>query len=299
MTISEVDKKYLGRFAGKFQNDYPLLAQSLFQILGIFTMLSGHVTKARKLRRIDISQNTKYSDLYLRIVWLAREGLKILEEYVLPMVANYGELKTLSYKLRASLYYLFVLFHNQPPISLKHTHENVTLTSGEVFDSETMEKSEEYISTAYESVRSNSISSMHSLKSGYEPAVTTANLNSPFTEFPPDFEANFLIPAKDYRPTARHCFQEATALANQYLYGSHPIRLSLMVEYSTYIFECLHSCEESRQLAKNTVAEVFNAQQGIDNETFTDSIKLVNVLGKIMAIRDFDEEIPIPLPSSL
>ncbi|RKF57270.1 putative 14-3-3 protein, partial [Erysiphe neolycopersici] len=253
MTISEVDKKYLGRFAGKFQNEYPLLAQSLLQILGIFTMLSGYVTKARKLRRLDISRNSKSSDLYLRIVWLAREGLKILEEYVLPMVANYGELKTLSYKLRASFYYLFVLFHNQPPISLKQTHENVTLTLGEVFDHETMEKSDEYISTIYESVRSNSTPSTHSFEAGYEPVVTTANLNSSFTEFSPDDEANFLIPAIDYRPTARHCFQEATALANQYLYGSHPIRLSLMVEYSTYIFECLHNCGESRQLAKNTV----------------------------------------------
>lgn len=299
MTISEVDKKYLGRFAGKFQNDYPLLAQSLFQILGIFTMLSGYVTKARKLRKLVVSRNTKSSDLYLRIVWLAREGLKLLEEYILPMVANYGELKTLSYKLRASLYHLFVLFHNQPPIRPKHTHKDVTLASAEVFDHEKMEKSGKNNSAAYESVRSNPTHFTHSFEEGCEPAATTTNLNSPFSEVSPDVEPNFFIPAKDYRPIARRCFQEATTLANQYLYDSHPIRLSLMVEYSTYIFECLHSCKESRQLAKNTVAEVLNAEQGIDNETFTDSIELVNVLGKIMTIRDFDEEIPISPPFCL
>ncbi|KAI6250618.1 hypothetical protein HI914_00621 [Erysiphe necator] len=279
MNISEVDKKYLIRFAGKFQNDHPLLAQSLFQILGIFTMLSGYVLKARKLRRQEIRQDIRSEDLYLRIFWLAREGLKILEEYVLPMVANYGEPKTLSYKLRASFYYLFVLFHNHPTVNLNHTYNDLTLSSREVFDSELKGKNEKYSFTTQRPTRSSSIKLIHPFGAAYDAATAATNLN---------IRANLLIPAKDYRSTARHCFQEAIVLADQYLYGSHPIRLSIMVEYATFIFECLHDCEESRQLAKTTIAEVFNAQEGIDNETFTDSIQLVNILGKIMTTRDFE-----------
>jgi len=119
MASSEVDMKFLGQFAQGVSIDHPMLAQNLFQICGNQVMLSEKVIRARKLRRLDTTRDTKSVDLYCRIIWYAREGLKLLEEYVLPMVDNYVELKVLSYKLRASYYHLYVLFHNHPTISLK------------------------------------------------------------------------------------------------------------------------------------------------------------------------------------
>jgi len=62
--------------------------------------------------------DTKSADLHCRIIWYAREGLKRLE-IVLPIVANYKELRVLSNKLHASAYHLCVLFHNRPLVSLK------------------------------------------------------------------------------------------------------------------------------------------------------------------------------------
>jgi len=82
MATSEVDVKFLGQFAENIQLDHPLLAQSLFQILGNLVMLSDKVLTARKRRRLDTTRDTKSVDLYCRIIWYAREGLKLLEEYV-------------------------------------------------------------------------------------------------------------------------------------------------------------------------------------------------------------------------
>ena len=44
----------------------------------------------------------------------------------------------------------------------------------------------------------------------------------------------------------------------------------------------MHDLEGSRQLAKETISEVYDATEGIDNDMFADACALVNVLGKMM-----------------
>ena len=275
MASAEVDMKYLGQFAANIQIDHPLLAQSLFQIFGNLTMLSEKVIRARKLRRLDTTRDTKSVDLYCRIIWYSREGLKLLEEYVLPMVANYGELKVLSYKLRASYYHLYVLFHNQPPVSLKPGTQVSTppgLTSPRRVDKgkgvDRGSPSEPY--------RPSSVQPTHPLEGG--PVGGPFAIRRPPVEFAP----NFLVPAQDYRPFALTCFQEATKLAEKHLWGSHPLRLSVKMEFAAFLYDCLHEREQSRRMAKATIAEVYNAAEGMDDEMFEDAAQLVGILGKMM-----------------
>jgi 14-3-3 protein len=275
MASSEVDMKFLGQFAANIQGDHPLLAQSLFQIFGNLTMLSEKVIRARKLRRLDTTRDTKSVDLYCRIIWYAREGLKLLEEYVLPMVANYGELKVLSYKLRASFYHLYVLFHNQPPVSLKSGTQVSTppgLTSPRRVDKgkgvDRGSPSDPY--------RPSSVQPTHPLEGG--PVGGPFAVRRPPLEFAP----NFLVPAQDYRPFTLTCFQEATKLAEKHLWGSHPLRLSVKVEFAAFLYDCLHEREQSRRMAKATIAEVYNAAEGMDDEMFEDAAQLVGILGKMM-----------------
>lgn len=275
MASSEVDMKFLGQFAANIQGDNPLLAQSLFQIFGNLTMLAEKVIRARKLRRLDTTRDTKSVDLYCRIIWYAREGLKLLEEYVLPMVANYGELRVLSYKLRASFYHLYVLFHNQPPVSLKSVAQVSTppgLTSPRRVDKG---KGVDRGSPG-ESYRPSSVQPTHPLEGG--PVGGQPSLRHPPVEFAP----NFLVPAADYRPIALTCFQEATKLAETFLWGSHPLRLSVKVEFAAFLYDCLHEREQSRRMAKATIAEVYNAAEGMDDEMFEDAAQLVGILGKMM-----------------
>jgi hypothetical protein len=275
MASSEVDMKFLGQFAANIQGDQPLLAQSLFQIFGNLTMLSEKVIRARKLRRLDTTRDTKSVRLYSTIIWYSREGLKLLEQYVLPMVANYGELKVLAYKLRASFYHLYVLFHNQPHVSLTGqistppgltSPRAVKVDKGKGIDR----------GSPSEIYRPSSVQPTHPLEGGPVGGVT--DIRHP----PPEFAPNFLVPAEDYRPIALKCFQEATALAERLLWGSHPLRLSVKVEYTAFLYDCLHERERSRQLAKATIAEVYNAQEGMDDEMFEDAAQLVGILGKMM-----------------
>lgn len=268
--------KFLGQFAANIQIDHPLLAQSLYQIFGNLTMLSEKVIRARKLRRLDTTRDTKSVRLYSTIIWYSREGLKLLEQYVLPMVANYGELKVLAYKLRASFYHLYVLFHNQPQVSLKvgqistppglKSPRAVRIDKGKGIDR----------GSPPDLYRPSSVQPTHPLEGGPVGGV-------PVTPHPPpEFAPNFLVPAEDYRPLALKCFQEATALAERLLWGSHPLRLSVKVEYTAFLYDCLHERDRSRQLAKATIAEVYNAQEGMDDEMFEDAAQLVGILGRMM-----------------
>ena len=113
MASSEVDQKALGNFAAVMDLENPLLSAMLYKVLGVSVMLSKKLLRARKLRRLDTTRETRSLQLYHRIIWLSREGLLILEGYILPMVDRFVELKVLAYKLRASFYHIFVLFHSR------------------------------------------------------------------------------------------------------------------------------------------------------------------------------------------
>ncbi|THV52143.1 hypothetical protein BGAL_0087g00010 [Botrytis galanthina] len=274
MASSEVDTKFLGQFAKNIQLDHPLLAQNLFQILGNLTMLSKMVVKARKLRRLDTTRDTKSVELYTRIIWYAKEGLKILEQYVLPLVAGFGELKVLVYKLRASYYHLYVLFHNTPAITLRTPKISTPpgLTSPRY-----KEKGKGIDKTPPpDPHRPSSIQLTHALEGG--PVGGPPGLSLP----PPDITGSFLIPALDYRPFVTQCFEDASILADRQLWGSHPLRLSLKVEYTAFIYDCLDEANRSRELARKTINEVYNADEGMDDDMFEDAAELVSILGKMM-----------------
>jgi len=272
MASSEVDTKFLGQFARNIESDHPLLARSLFQLLGNLKQLSEKVIRARKLRRLDTTRDTKSVDLYCRIIWYSREGLKILEEDILPMVQNFGELKVLSYKLRASYYHLYVLFHNNPPISLKsaqvHTPPGLKSPRARNDKGKGVARGSPY--------RPTSVQPTHPLEGGPVGGYGRAS------QEPVEFAANFLVPAADFRPVALRCFQEASALSERLLWGSHPLRLSVKVEFAAFLYDCLHERDRSRQLAKATIAEVYNAQEGMDDDMFEDAAQLVGILGKMM-----------------
>jgi len=283
MASSEVDSKFLGKFAINIQTDHPMLAQNLFQIFGNLVMLSDKVIKARKLRRLDTTRDTKSVDLYCRIIWYAREGLKLLEEYVLPVLDKFSELKVLAYKLRASFYHLYVLFHNQPSISLKAAHVNTppglkspraTRDKGKGVDRGLSPSNDPLF-------RPSSVQPTHPLEEGgpvRQPDVPGA---AHITPPPPEFAPNFLVPAADYRPIALFCFKEASTLAEKLLWGSHPLRLSVKVEYAAFLYDCMHDREASRILAKDTIRGVYEAQEGMDDDMFEDAAELVGILGRM------------------
>lgn len=274
MASAEVDMKFLGQFANNIEIDQPFLSKNLFQIFGNLVMLSDKVVKARKLRRLDTTRDTKSVDLYCRIIWYAREGLQILDDYVIPQVANYGELKVLTHKIRASYYHLYVLFHNSPPITVRYTQ--ISTPPGLKSPSKDEKGKAPDHGSSGQDIRPSSVQPTHPLEGG--PVGGTAGIAQPPLEFAP----NFLVPAKDYRPIALACFQEATMLAERLLWGSHPLRLSVKVEYCAFLYDCMHQKEASRVLAKATIAEVYNAQEGMDDDMFEDAAELVGILGRMM-----------------
>jgi len=121
MASSEVDQKFLGHFAKLADKDNDFLSQFLYRVLGLSVLLAEKLLRTRRNKRADPSRDASARQLLHHILWLSREGLVMVEQYILPMVDNYVELKVLAYKLRASFYHIFVLFHNDPPVNSKNT----------------------------------------------------------------------------------------------------------------------------------------------------------------------------------
>jgi len=279
MASSEVDQKFLGQFAKNVANDNPLLSSMLFKILGLSVILSKHLVRAHKLRKLDPTRATKSLDLYFHILWLSREGLVMVEQYVLPMVSSFGELKVLAYKLRASFYHIFVLFHNQPNVGKAGRPRSVSTPPGLTSPRARADKGKGRDRGSPPSppiaTRPSSIQPPHPIEGGPVRAEDLPRAS-------PKPAASFLLPARDYRPVALACFQEANDLAERLLWGSHPLRLSVKVEFSAFLYEGMHDGDASRRLAKGTIAEVYNAQEGMDDEMFEDAAELVGILGRMM-----------------
>lgn len=267
MASLEVDQKYLGKLAKTVEPDNPLLASILFKILGLSINLSAHTVKARKQRRLEHTSRPNQSmELYFHILWLAREGSTLLEQYVLPMVGLYVELKVLAYKLRASFYHILVQFHNHPPVTkwdLSTPESQATATVPGL--------APQRIDKGKAIAKDDDI----------DPSVEGGPVGPP-PGFGPESPAAFLMPAVDYLPHAHNYFKEAVAIADQLLWGSHSLRLSVKTEYAAFLYDCVHDAEASRTVAKNTIGEVYDATEGIDNDMFDDACTLVAILGKMM-----------------
>lgn len=56
----------------------------------------------------------------------------------------------------------------------------------------------------------------------------------------------------------------------------------MKTEYAAYLYDCLHDGEGSRKLAQVAIRDVYNAQEGMDDDMFEDAAELVGILGKMM-----------------
>src|SRR5690349_14845500 len=229
MASTEVDQKFLGRFAKNIASDNPLLSSMLFKLLGLSVILAKQLVRARKLRKLDPTRATKSLDLYFHIIWLSREGLLIVEQYVLHMVSSFEELKVLTYKLRASFYHIFVLFHNQPSINAAAPLQ-VTTPPGLLSPRQKQDKGKAAVAPGNSTTptipsppesRSSSVQPSHPLEGG-----PVQRLGVPTDARQSGSAADFLLQSRDYVPTAMAAFQEANDLAEKLLWGSHPLRLS-------------------------------------------------------------------------
>ena len=265
MASSEVDQRLLGQFAKITERINVGFASVLFRVLGLSVLLSKKLLRARRQRKLDNTRDTKSVQLYHHIIWLSKEGLALLQDVVFKVIddypyARYAELRVLTYKLVGSFYHIFVLFHNQPSISqaaIPGSHQTPKSKSGD---------------------RGSIIPSPDPMNGGpvrnpLPPGLAPISIPKP--------SASFLLPAKDYTADASQWFAEAAALADKLLTGSHPLRVSVKTEYAAYLYDCLHDGEASRRLAAQSLRDVYSDEEGMDNESFEETAKLVVILDKM------------------
>lgn len=271
----------------------PLVPSFLFRVLGLSVILAEKLLRARKAKRLDPVRDPKARHLIHHILWLAREGLIMVEQYVLPMVGNYVELRVLSYKLKASFYHIFVLFHNEPPVNDRINRSRSGSFS--LFPDPLSPRDSFKPPSRQPTLRSPTTGRQRSpaISLGGPVGGTTTTRTPPGLPLPStnpytngtnngNGTATFILPLQDYTPYASLAFREANELAERLLPGSHPVRLSVKVEYVAYVYDCLHETEASRRMARLSIRHVYEAQEGMDDDSFEDAAEMVGVLGRMM-----------------
>ncbi|KIW06899.1 uncharacterized protein PV09_02569 [Verruconis gallopava] len=324
MASSDVDQKYLGRIADASAPIAPLVSKALYQLLGLSVVLAKKLYRARKLRKLDTSRDTKSLQLYHQIIWLSREGLSILELSVMPYAGN-GELgaecQVLVTKLRASFHHIFCLFHNNPPITTVSAYSSKRSTSQplspkhdngqrrrrgssggspqEKRENNTPKRGSRESKGKRQTLRDNidSITSDASFLTnpyaGVQPGTTpppglTPSMPPGFAPLPPKPSA-FLLPAIDFVPNTATYFRAASNIATLRLPGAHPLRLSVAIEHAAFLWDCVHDHSGSRSLARRAIRSLRDGEDiGITDEQYDDAADMVGVLGRMMKRKSWE-----------
>jgi hypothetical protein len=315
MASLDFDQKFLGRIAKQTADSNPFLSDALYQILGLSVLLARRLIRARKLRKLDTSRDTPSLAAYQHILWMSREGLSILELYVLPYGQDnqHGpECRVLSVKLRASFYHIFCLFHNQPPV----TTTNMTSTDPRIPGAPPLPLSPRGGNGGRKTDPSGL--SPSSKRAGKQPTLRepidsivseTSFVTNPYAaggpvgtpspgppiNAPPGLNpipipqpSSFILPPLNFVPLASGYFATATSYATQFLHGSHPLRLSVALEHSAFLWDCVHDHDGSRRVARRAIKDVYRAQEAMDDTEFEDAAELVGILGRMMKRKSFE-----------
>jgi hypothetical protein len=307
MASSDVDQKYLGRVASNIFDSNPDLSDVLFQLLGLSVVLSRKLYRARKLRRLDTTRDTRSLQLYHHIIWLSKEGLAILEAYILPATQDGqegAESQVLAAKLRASFLHVFCLFHNDPPITMA--------AGGAAIPSSSQDSTSSVKKTT--PPKRNSRGKQPSLRDPINSVTSDASfLTNPYADLPPgstppmSFPSSaggvgpppglstiphpsaFLFPSINFIPYADMYFRAASAAASALLPGAHPLRLSVAIEYAAFVWDVKHEHSTARQLARRAIRQLREGEdEGVSDEMFEDAAEMVQILGRIMKRRSFE-----------
>ncbi|KAF2032024.1 14-3-3 protein [Setomelanomma holmii] len=315
MASLDFDQKFLGRIAKQTAPSNPFLSDALYQILGLSVLLARRLIRARKLRKLDTSRDTPSLSAYQHILWISREGLSILELYVLPYAQDNQlgpECRVLSVKLRASFYHIFCLFHNQPPV----TTTNMTSTDGRLPGAPPLPLSPRAGNGGRKgdptglSPSSKRAGKQPTLREPIDSIVSeTSFVTNPYAaggpvgtpspgppiNAPPGLNpipipqpSSFILPPLNFVPLASGYFATATSYATQFLHGSHPLRLSVALEHSAFLWDCVHDHDGSRRIARRAIKDVYRAQEAMDDTEFEDAAELVGILGRMMKRKSWE-----------
>jgi hypothetical protein len=317
MASLDFDQKFLGRIAKQTEETSPFLSSALYQILGLSVLLARRLIRARKLRKLDTSRDTPSLSAYQHILWMSREGLSILELYVLPYAQDnqHGpECRVLSVKLRASFYHIFCLFHNQPPV----TTMNMTSNDPRNPALPPLPISPPKHSNGHGRKTDPPGLSPPSKRAGKQPALRepidsivseTSFVTNPYAaggpvgtpspgptiNAPPGLNpvpipqpSSFILPPLNFVPLASGYFTTATQYATSFLPGSHPLRLSVALEHSAFLWDCVHDHDASRRVARRAIKDVYRAQEAMDDTEFEDAAELVGILGRMMKRKSWE-----------
>lgn len=310
MASLDFDQKFLGRIAKQTEDSNPYLSGALYQILGLSVLLSRRLIRARQLRKLDTSRDTPSLAAYQHILWMSREGLSILELYVLPYAQDnqHGpECRVLSVKLRASFYHIFCLFHNQPSVTMTNMESSESRAHGPPLSprSASGRKTDHGLSppskrTGKQPTLREPIDSIVSETSfvtnpysaggpvGTPSPGPTINAPPGLNPVPIPQPSAFLLPPLNFVPLATGYFTTATSYATSFLPGSHPLRLSVALEHSAFLWDCVHDHEGSRRVARRAIKDVYRAQEAMDDTEFEDAAELVGVLGRMMKRKSWE-----------
>lgn len=307
MATTAIGRKLLGNLAELVSRDHGTMGSDLFVLLGLSVSLADRVaTMQRYIKSSDIT-DTEVTALRYHILLLIREGLAIVEARVAPFTdaGQFGlALQIMTLKLRASFYNILCLHHNEPPIVTSSSRK----TKHPAPEAETaIHPSQRHPSTPPPRAP-DSPNIKDSSTSPPEVTVTSSDdtaaslitnpwsparpIPQPYAKNLPPFPttsnpATFIMPLRDNIPTTLSLFETALELAEK-LPGSAPLRLSVVVDFCSFLQRCMNDGKRARKLASEAVKAVYQAHEGMEDSEFEDAAALVGLLGVVIEKVDGD-----------
>jgi hypothetical protein len=302
MATTAIDRKLLGNLAALVSRDHDAIGSDLFILLGLSVGLGDRITTMRRYLKSTNTPDVEMTALRYHILVLVREGIAMVETRIAPFtdVGQFGlALQIMTVKLRASFYHMLCLYHNKPPIvtrsvrkakrgqaetaAITHTtqHRPVTLPHHPIpLNSDDPSSSPPEITVTSSDGTSASLNTNPWAPATLPPQPYAHNL----PPFPTGNAATFIIPLRDNIPTTLSLFETTLDLATQ-LPGSAPLRLSVMVDFCSFLRLCLKDEPRAKKLASEAVRAVYEAGEGMEDHEFDDAAALVALLGAFVGDR--------------
>ncbi|GAB7338927.1 hypothetical protein MBLNU457_5606t2 [Dothideomycetes sp. NU457] len=224
-------------------------------------------------------------------------------------------------KLRATFYQILCLFHNQPPLNqLSPKRSPPSAASKKDQDTRTrkaalreaipsMASEMSYITNPFAfdgPARSPPPTGpLPPIPIGTPSGRRTA-MRSPGSSSPSDYSAssaNFILPPRNFVPSANQYFEETARLTRSLLPGSNPLRLSVYLEFCIFKWDCGKDFKTAKILASQAFKQALEDEEFITEADFVDAREIMAFLQTIANRSEGSSQISpkspiVPIPAS-
>ncbi|CAN9093329.1 unnamed protein product [Alternaria alternata] len=292
MASLDFDQKFLGRIAKQTEDTSPFLSSALYQILGLSVLLGPETHSRQEASQTGHCLRYTFSlDLSAHTMDVSR-GTIYTRALCTPICSRQSAWTRVQGVERQVAGELLPHLLSLPQSTTSHDNEHDKVDPPGLSPPSKRSGKQPALREPIDSIQSESSFITNPYAAG-GPIGTPSpgpTINAPpgLNPVPIRQPSSFILPPLNFVPLASSYFTTATQYATSFLPGSHPLRLSVALEHSAFLWDCLHDHDASRRVARRAIKDVYRAQEAMDDTEFEDAAELVGILGRMMKRKSWE-----------